>query len=187
MTNRLRRRVQTQGSSFTAKLRRGAPSPWIAVFLEGLQRQGHTPLCSPCTPLHILPLEGGPAGRRASLLRAWPAGSAQHSCQQSSEGNLSCGHTYLQKALDIQFPVGGVASLGGNVYFTNQKKRKKKRFWWTASPAAMEAPFSCICLYFPPLTHSFPPNMGLNEYFKEKDGSRELNSLSAGRGIGFSD
>lgn len=160
VTNRLRRRVQTQGSSFTAKLRRGAPSPWIAVFLEGLQRQGHTPLCSPCTPLHILPLEGGPAGRRASLLRAWPAGSAQHSCQQSSEGNLSCGHTYLQKALDIQFPVGGVASLGGNVYFTNQKKRKKKKILVDSQPSCHGSSFQLHLLILSSTDTFFSPKYG---------------------------
>lgn len=66
VTNGRRRGVQTLSSSFPAKLRRGAPFPWPAVFLEEIQRHG---LRRSAVPSALAPLwEPGLEALAASVL-----------------------------------------------------------------------------------------------------------------------
>lgn len=135
------------------------PVPGLLSSLRGFRDTGSLHSAVPALPLRILPLEGGPAGRSTSLVRAWPAGSAQHSCQQSSEGNLSCGHTYLQKALDIQFLVGGWLPWV-EMCILQTKKKKKKRILVNSQPSCHGSSFQLHLLILSSINTFFSPKYG---------------------------
>ena len=48
-------------------------------------------------------LEGRMSLKECLSSESWPGSDTHHPCQHSTKGNLSCGHTYLRKGLDIRF------------------------------------------------------------------------------------